>query len=102
MPHICGMKKTTAYLGEHETALLKQASELEGVSQGAIITRALRTYFRARARKARSVGSGRSGRRDLSEAERHRAFAIVTLDVRHFRAVSLKINPPPRLIPLDS
>ena len=38
----------------------------------------------------------------MAQAERHRAFAIVTLDARHFRAVSLKINPPPRLIPLDS
>jgi uncharacterized protein len=38
----------------------------------------------------------------MAQAERHRAFAIVTLDERHFRAVSLKINPPPRLIPLDS
>ena len=66
--HIYGMaRKTTLYLGDEETALLKQASEQEGVSQGAIITRALRSYFRARSKKARSVGAGRSGRGDLSE-----------------------------------
>jgi hypothetical protein len=66
--HIYGMpKKTTLYLGEEEFALLKQASEQEGVSQGAILTRALRSYFRGRVRRARSVGAGRSGRRDLSE-----------------------------------
>jgi hypothetical protein len=64
-------RKTTLYLGDHETALLKQASQQEGVSQGAIITRALRTYFRTRIRKARSVGSGRSGRRDLAERAEH-------------------------------
>lgn len=66
--HIYGMaRKTTLYLGDEETTLLKQASEQEGVSQGAIITRALRSYFRARTRKARSIGAGRSGRGDLSE-----------------------------------
>ena len=66
--HMYGMpKKTTLYLGDEESALLKQASEQEGVSQGAIITRALRSYFRGRSKKARSVGAGRSGRKDLSE-----------------------------------
>ncbi len=60
-------KKTTLYLGDEEFALLKQASEQEGISQGALITRALKSYFRGRIRKARSVGAGRSGRRDLSE-----------------------------------
>jgi len=61
-------RKTTLYLGDEETALLKQASEQEAVSQGAIVTRALRNYFRRRSRKkARSVGAGRSGRGDLSE-----------------------------------
>ncbi len=38
----------------------------------------------------------------MAQAARHRASAIVTLDVRHFRAVSLNIHPPPRLIPFDS
>ena len=66
--HIYGMaKKTTLYLGDEEFVLLKQASEQEGVSQGAIITRALKSYFRGRIRRARSVGAGRSGRKDLSE-----------------------------------
>jgi len=60
-------RRTTLYLGDEEAALLKQASEQEGVSQGAIVTRALRSYFRARSRKPRSVGAGRSGRGDLSE-----------------------------------
>ena len=60
-------KKTTLYLGDEEFALLKQASEQEGISQGALITRALRSYFRSRVRRARSVGKGRSGRPDLSE-----------------------------------
>jgi hypothetical protein len=60
-------KKTTLYLGDEEFALLKQASEQEGVSQGAIITSALKSYFRGRLRKARSIGAGRSRRGDLSE-----------------------------------
>ena len=60
-------KKTTLYLGDEELALLKQASAQEGVSQGAIITRALRSYFRGRSRKSRSIGTGRSRRGDLSE-----------------------------------
>lgn len=59
-------KKTTLYLGDEEVAQLQQAAEQEGTSQGAIITRALRSYFRARSRKARSIGMGRSGRGDLS------------------------------------
>jgi predicted nucleic acid-binding protein len=37
----------------------------------------------------------------MAEAERHRAEAIVTTDARHFRAVHLRIQPAPRLIPLD-
>lgn len=60
-------KKTTLYLGDEEFALLKQASKQEGISQGAIITRALKSYFRGRVRRARSVGAGKSGRGDLSE-----------------------------------
>ena len=36
----------------------------------------------------------------MAVAERHRASAIVTLDERHFRAV--RLQPQPRLIPLDS
>ncbi len=66
--HTYGMaRKTTLYLGDEEFALLKQASEQEGVSQGAILTRALKSYFRSRARKGKSIGAGRSGRGDLSE-----------------------------------
>ena len=60
-------RKTTLYLGEEELALLKQASQQEGVSQGAILTRALKSYFRSRSRRAKSIGAGRSGRGDLSE-----------------------------------
>jgi len=60
-------KKTTLYVGDEELAFLKQASKQEGVSQGAIVTRALKSYFRARVRRARSVGAGRSGRGDLSQ-----------------------------------
>lgn len=60
-------RKTTLYLAEEDAERLRQTSEQEGVSQGAIISRALRSYFRARLRKARSVGAGRSGRGDLSE-----------------------------------
>lgn len=37
----------------------------------------------------------------MAEAERLRAQAIVTIDARHFRAVRLEIDPPPRLVPLD-
>jgi uncharacterized protein len=37
----------------------------------------------------------------MAQAERHRAQVIVTTDARHFRAVSLRIQPPPRLLPLD-
>src|SRR5690349_6669751 len=66
--HIYGMpKKTTLYLDEKELALLKQVSEQEGVAQGAIINKALKSYFRARLKTAKSVGMGRSGRRSLSE-----------------------------------
>jgi hypothetical protein len=60
-------KKTTLYIDDQQLALLKQMSEQEGVAQGAIISRALRSYFRARLKKAKSVGMGRSGRRSLSE-----------------------------------
>jgi uncharacterized protein len=37
----------------------------------------------------------------MAQAERHRAQVIVTTDARHFRAVSLRIQTPPRLVPLD-
>jgi len=37
----------------------------------------------------------------MAQAERHQATAIVPTDERHFRAVRLAINPPPRLVPLD-
>jgi uncharacterized protein len=37
----------------------------------------------------------------MAQAERHRARIIVTTDARHFRAVRLKLDPPPRLVPLD-
>jgi predicted nucleic acid-binding protein len=37
----------------------------------------------------------------MAQAERHKAEAIVTLDVRHFRAVRLSLAKPPRLLPLD-
>lgn len=59
-------KKTTLYLGEEEATLLKLTSAQEGISQGVILTRALRSYFRSRARKSKSIGAGH-GRRDLSE-----------------------------------
>lgn len=60
-------RKTTLHLGEDEARRLRQASEHAGVSQGEIITRALRSYFKAKTRTARSIGAGRSGRGDLSE-----------------------------------
>lgn len=60
-------KKTTLYLDEAEAERLRQVAEQDGISQGAIISRALRSYFRSRTRKATSVGKGRSGRSDLSE-----------------------------------
>ena len=60
-------RKTTLYIADAEAERLRQASEQEGVSQGAIISRALRSYFRARLKRARSVGAGRSGMGDLSE-----------------------------------
>jgi predicted nucleic acid-binding protein len=37
----------------------------------------------------------------MAQAERHRADAIVTLDARHFRAVRLNMQRPPRLLPID-
>jgi len=37
----------------------------------------------------------------MAQAERYEVEAIVTLDARDFRAVSLAIDPPPRLLPLD-
>lgn len=37
----------------------------------------------------------------MAQAERRKASVIVTLDARHFRAVNLELNPPPRLLPLD-
>lgn len=38
----------------------------------------------------------------MAQAERHKARVIVTTDARHFRAVKLSIQPPPRLVPLDA
>ncbi|MBI2892762.1 MAG: PIN domain-containing protein [Deltaproteobacteria bacterium] len=37
----------------------------------------------------------------MAQAERHHARVIVTTDARHFRAVKLRISPPPRLVPID-
>jgi predicted nucleic acid-binding protein len=37
----------------------------------------------------------------MAEAERHGARAIVTTDLRHFRAVKLRISPAPPLYPAD-
>lgn len=37
----------------------------------------------------------------MAQAEHHGAHVIVTTDARHFRAVHLSIDPPPRLFPLD-
>lgn len=37
----------------------------------------------------------------MAVAERRRATAIVTLDARHFRAVTLNLRTRPHLIPLD-
>jgi hypothetical protein len=60
-------RKTTLYLDAVETSKLKEASMQEGVAQGAIVSKALKLYFRAHSARALSVGSGRSGRHDLSE-----------------------------------
>ena len=38
----------------------------------------------------------------MAQAERLRASAIVTLDLRHFRAVRLALKTQPRLVPLDT
>lgn len=38
----------------------------------------------------------------MVQAERHGAEVIVTTKARHFRAVKLSIDPPPRLVPLDA
>lgn len=37
----------------------------------------------------------------MAQAERHKAEAIVTLDLRHFRAVRLNLPRAPRLYPVD-
>lgn len=37
----------------------------------------------------------------MTQAERRKASVIVTTDGKHFRAVKLKLDPPPRLVPLD-
>lgn len=37
----------------------------------------------------------------MAQAERHQATAIVTTDVRHFRAVNFSTKPKPLLIPAD-
>ena len=37
----------------------------------------------------------------MAQAERHRAHVILTTDARHFRAVRLKLDRVPRLVPLD-
>jgi hypothetical protein len=37
----------------------------------------------------------------MAQAERHRARIIVTTDARHFRAVRLKLDPRPELVPVD-
>lgn len=38
----------------------------------------------------------------MAAAEHHGARAIVTTDLRHFRAVKLKLSPPPLFQPADS
>jgi uncharacterized protein len=38
----------------------------------------------------------------MAQAERHRATAIITTDLRHFRAVPLALKKAPRLIPHES
>ena len=60
-------KKATFYVGDEELSLLRKLSKQERISQGAIVTRALRHYVRARAFEAPSIGAGRSGRTDLSK-----------------------------------
>jgi len=37
----------------------------------------------------------------MAQTERHHAEAIVTTDARHFRAVTLRLSPAPRMIPVD-
>jgi hypothetical protein len=60
-------KRTTLYLGDEEGVLLRQMAAREGVSLGAIVSRALRRHFRAGYKRPQSVGAGASGREDLSE-----------------------------------
>lgn len=60
--------KTTVYLGEADYRRLKVLARREGRSAAAVLREAVTAYGGRRGSlHARSVGSGRSGRRDLSE-----------------------------------
>jgi predicted transcriptional regulator len=63
-----GLTKTTVYLPEEEYRRLKTLARREGRSTAEVLREAVTAYARrGRALRARSVGSGRSGRGDLSE-----------------------------------
>ncbi len=62
-------QKTTVYLDTEEYRRLKLLAAVEGRPPAALIREAVSEYAARRVprRKAKSVGAGRSGRRDLSE-----------------------------------
>lgn len=62
--------KTTVYLDTADYRRLKALARREGRSAASLIREAIAEYARREApsRKPRSIGAGRSGRRDLSES----------------------------------
>ena len=62
------MARTTVYLDEGDYQRLKAMARQEGRKTAELVREAVAEYARARsARKPRSLGIGRSGRRDLGE-----------------------------------
>jgi len=61
------MHRTTIYLDDEIRQRVQSLAQTEGVTQAAIIRRAVRTYVLGRRKTPRCVGLGQSGRGDLSD-----------------------------------
>ncbi len=61
------MHKTTLYLDEASYERLRRLAEGTGRTQAAVIREALQTSAAGRNKKPRSIGLGKSGKRNLSD-----------------------------------
>lgn len=61
------MHKTTLYLDDALYARLQREADARGTTQARVVREALSAYVVRAKRKPKSVGLGRSGRKDLSE-----------------------------------